>query len=169
MQYRQASCPGSFLHFCFRDLHLSHDVSVRLRLSSGTLREFVLVEAVGVGVGVNVIGAGGIIMAASSDWRGGSDPQRRRALEAREKRVSRRIQLQPFEYQTQGLKTGVVRRYPRARLLFGSPQIPCTPSPARSEGIGDMQLQEHGVGSPPDSAMCLNSPTTFPTSSLSFR
>lgn len=39
MQYRQASWPGSFLHFCLRDLHLSHDVSVLFRLSSGTLRD----------------------------------------------------------------------------------------------------------------------------------
>ena len=110
MQYRQASWLGSFLHFCLRDLHLSHDVSVRFRLSSGTLREFVLVKPVGVGVGVDVdvefdvIGAGGIIMAASSDWRGRSDPRRRRALEACEKRVNRTTRLQPSEYQKQGLK-----------------------------------------------------------------
>ena len=89
MQYRQASCPGSFLHFCLRDLHLSHDVSVRFRLSSGTLREFELVGAVDVGVGVeddlklDVMDAGGIIMAVTSDWQGGSGPRRRRALEAR--------------------------------------------------------------------------------------
>jgi hypothetical protein len=68
-----------------RDLHLSHEVSVRFRLSSGTLRELELEDAVGVGVGVVeavVMGAGGIIMAATSDWRGGSGPRRRRALEA---------------------------------------------------------------------------------------
>lgn len=98
-QYRHASCPGSFRHFCLRDLHLSHDVSVRLRLSSGTLREFELVVAVGVVVGVDVdvefdaICAFGIIMAATSGWRGGGGSRRRRALEAREETVSRTVQL----------------------------------------------------------------------------
>ena len=154
MQYRQASCPGSFRHFCLRDLHLSHDVSVRLRLSRGTLRGFQLAVAVGVGVGVevdagfDVIGAGGIIMAATSDWRGGSGPRRRRALEARENRVNRTTRLQPSEHQSQGLKTSAVRRYPQTRPLFGSPQTPSAPSRTRSECIGDSQLQEHGVGSP---------------------
>lgn len=87
MQYRHAFCPGSFLHFCLRDLHLSQDVSVRFRLSNGTLREFELVGAVVVGAGVEVevdvefeiMGAGGI-MAATSDWRDGSGPRRRRAF-----------------------------------------------------------------------------------------
>lgn len=118
VQYRQASCPGSFLHFCLRDLHLSHDVSVRFRLSSGTLRELVVVGTVAVGVDVEVdvelavMGAGGIIMAATSGWRGGSGPRRRRALEACEGRVNRIPQMQPSEYQMQGLNTGTIRRYP---------------------------------------------------------
>ncbi len=95
MQYRQASWPGSFRHFCLRDLHLSQDVSVRLRLSSGTLREFELAGgAVGVGAGVDVdvdvelgaMGADGI-MAATSDWRGGSGPRRWRALGTRRETV----------------------------------------------------------------------------------
>jgi hypothetical protein len=72
---------------------LSHDVSVRLRLSRGTLREFALAgtvdvdTGVGVGVEVDVIGRGGIIMAETSDWRVGSGSPRRSALEAREKTV----------------------------------------------------------------------------------
>jgi hypothetical protein len=60
---------------------------VRFRLSSGTLRELVVV-AVGFGVAVgvevevefDVMGAVGIIMAAMSDWRGGGGPRRRRAF-----------------------------------------------------------------------------------------
>ena len=62
--------------------------------------------------------------------------------------MNRTVRLQPSNYQTQGLKTGPLRQYPRARPLFGSPKILSTPSQARSEGIGDSQLQEHGVGSP---------------------
>jgi hypothetical protein len=104
--------------------------------------------SVDVGVEFDVIGTCGIIMAALSDWRGGSGPRWRRALEARVRRVNRTVRLQPSNYQMQGLKTGTVRQYPRARPLFRSPKILSTPSRARSEGIGDSQLQEHGVGSP---------------------
>ena len=130
-----------------RDLHLSHDVSVRFRLSSGTLREFV-VAAVGFGVdvgvevdvGFDVMGAVGIIMAATSDWRGGSGPRRRRALEARG-RVNRAMRLQPSGgYQTQGLITTTVRRGPRARPLFGSRKLNSAPSRGSPECIGDLQL-----------------------------
>jgi hypothetical protein len=39
---------GTDLHFCFLDLHLSHDVSVRFLLSSGTLRDALAVAPVGV-------------------------------------------------------------------------------------------------------------------------
>ena len=68
MQYRHASWPGSFLHFCLRDLHLSHDVSVLFRLSRGTLRDALLAAAAdaGAGAGVgevaDVVGAGIIIV-----------------------------------------------------------------------------------------------------------
>jgi hypothetical protein len=79
MQYRQASWPGSFLHFCLRDLHLSHDVSVLFRLSSGTLRDALAAAAeadagaeaeaeagaggAGVGEVAAVVGAGIIMLA----------------------------------------------------------------------------------------------------------
>jgi hypothetical protein len=55
MQYRHAASPGSFRHFCLRDLHLSHDVSVRFLLSSGTLRDAAL--DVGAGVAADVMAA----------------------------------------------------------------------------------------------------------------
>ena len=65
MQYRHDSWPGSFRHFCLRDLHLSQLVSVRFRLSRGTLREFVaMVLCAGVG-DADVIGAGIIVVADS--------------------------------------------------------------------------------------------------------
>ena len=77
-------------------------------MSKGTLREFVLAGAVGVeigvGVEVDVIGAGGIIMAETIDSRNDCASRRRSALEAREETVNRTARLQASEYQMQGLK-----------------------------------------------------------------